>query len=73
MRVLGVLDRPAIAAGVVAAVTALWAIESRLSRLGAGGLAEVVAEPLPFLHALADRGVRAAVFEGAATGKPMAG
>lgn len=70
VRVLGVLDRPAIAAGVVAAVTALWAAEGRLARAGAGGLGELVAEPLPFLHALADRGVRAAVFEGTAAGKP---
>ena len=68
IRVLGVLDRPAIAAGVVAAVTARWAADGRLARHGAAGLAELVGEPLPFLQDLADRGVRAAVFEGGAGG-----
>jgi predicted RecB family endonuclease len=62
--VLGVIDRPAAAAGTVAAVTATWAVESRLARTGAAGLAELVPEALPFLRQLADRGVRAAVFEG---------
>jgi hypothetical protein len=62
--VLGVVDRPAAATGVVAAVAATWAVESRLARTGAAGLAELVPEPVPFLRQLADRGVRAAVFEG---------
>jgi saccharopine dehydrogenase-like NADP-dependent oxidoreductase len=62
--VYGALDRPAVAAGTVAAVAATWATEGRLSRLGAGGLAELVGEPVPFLQELARRGVRAAVFEG---------
>ena len=64
VRVLGVLDRPAVAAGAVAAVAALWAAEGRFARPGAAGLAELVAEPLPFLSELSRRGVRAAVFEG---------
>jgi hypothetical protein len=62
--VLGVVDRPAAAAGAVAAVAATWAAESRLARTGAAGLAELVPEAVPFLRQLADRGVRAAVFEG---------
>lgn len=65
VRVLGALDRPAIAAGIVAGLTAGWVLEGRLARAGAGGLAELVAEPVPFLQELARRGVRAAAFEGA--------
>jgi saccharopine dehydrogenase-like NADP-dependent oxidoreductase len=64
--VLGALDRPAVAAGAVAALAAVWQAEGRILRHGAGGLAELV-EPLPFLVELARRGVRAAVFEGAAS------
>lgn len=64
-RILGALDRPAVAAGAVAAVAAAWAAEGRLAGPGAGGLAVMVADPVPFLHELAARGVRAAVFEGA--------
>ena len=52
--VLGAIDRPAVAAGVVAAVTAVAAAQGRLVRPGAAGLAE-----------LARRGVKAATFEGA--------
>lgn len=63
--VYGALDRPAVATGTVAAVAAAWTTEGRLSRVGAGGLAELIAEPVPFLRELARRGVRAAVFEGA--------
>ena len=61
--VLGAVDRPGVAAGTVAAMAAAWLIEGRLTRTGAGGLAELV-EPTPFLATLADRGVKAAVFEG---------
>lgn len=64
--VLGAMDRPALAAGTVAAVAAVWAAEGRL-RPGAGGLASL-ADALLFLRELAQRGVRAAVFEGAAVG-----
>jgi len=61
--VLGAIDRPAVAAGAVAALAAIWIGEGRLRRPGSGGLAEMV-EPTPFLAALAERGVKAAVFEG---------
>jgi saccharopine dehydrogenase-like NADP-dependent oxidoreductase len=63
-RVLGAIDRPGVAAGAVAAVAAAWAADGRLARPGAAGLAELVPEPVPFLHDLAGRGVRAAVFAG---------
>jgi hypothetical protein len=62
--VLGVIDRPAIAAGTVAAVAAVEAASGRLSRPGAGGLAALVPDPLPVLRELWERGVRAAAFEG---------
>ena len=67
-RVLGAIDRPGVAAGAVAAVAAGWVAAGRLARTGAAGLGELVPEPAPFLHELATRGVRAAVFEGAAAG-----
>jgi saccharopine dehydrogenase-like NADP-dependent oxidoreductase len=67
-RVLGVIDRPAVAAGTVAAVAAVEAGAGRLARSGAGGLAEVVTDPLSLLRDLWERGVRAAVFEGASLG-----
>ena len=75
VRVLGALDRPAIVAGTVAGLAANWALGDRLARNGAGGLAEMVAEPVPFLQELARRGIRAAAFEGATTavGVPPAG
>ena len=63
-RVLGAVDRPAVAAGAVLALAARWTVDGRLARTGAGGLASLV-DPGPFLAALADRGVKAAVFEGA--------
>jgi hypothetical protein len=62
--VLGAVDRPAVAAGTVAAVTVRWLAAGRTLTTGAGGLATLV-EPLPFLHELGRSGVRAAVFEGA--------
>lgn len=61
--VLGAVDRPAVAAGTVAALTARWVADGRADATGAAGLATLV-EPLPFLHELARAGVRAAVFEG---------
>jgi hypothetical protein len=61
--VLGAVDRPAVAAGTVAAVTARWVASGQGLTAGAIGLASLV-EPLPFLHELARAGVRAAVFEG---------
>jgi saccharopine dehydrogenase-like NADP-dependent oxidoreductase len=62
--VLGAVDRPAVAAGTVAAVTARWVAQGEGLTTGAVGLASLV-EPLRFLHELARAGVRAAVFEGA--------
>ena len=62
--VLGAVDRPAVAAGTVAAVTARWVATGRALTTGAAGLASLV-ESLPLLHDLARAGVRAAVFEGA--------
>jgi len=62
--VFGAMDRPAVAAGAVAAVSVQFAIDGHLRRTGAAGLAELV-EPLPFLQELARRGVRAATFDGA--------
>ncbi len=62
--VLGVIDRPAIAAGTVAAVAAVAAGTGALGGPGAGGLAAFVSDPLPFLRELWERGVRAAAFEG---------
>lgn len=61
--VLGAVDRPAVAAGTVAAVTATWVASGRARVNGAAGLATLV-EPLPFLQELARAGVRGAVFEG---------
>jgi len=68
--VLGAIDRPAVAAGAVAAVSAAWTVSGRFARVGAGGLALLLADPVPFLHELAGRGVRAAVFEGTSPGRP---
>jgi saccharopine dehydrogenase-like NADP-dependent oxidoreductase len=62
--VLGAIDRPAVAAGAVAALAATFAAEGRLRRSGAGGLAEL-GEPLAMLTELARRGVKAAIFDGA--------
>jgi hypothetical protein len=63
-RVLGAIDRPAFAAGTVAAVSARWIVDGRFRRTGAAGLADLVPDPVPFLSELSDLGVRAAVFEG---------
>ena len=64
--VLGAMDRPAVAAGAVAAVAAHAALRGSLRRTGAAGLAELV-DSIPFLTELARRGVRAATFDGRAT------
>jgi saccharopine dehydrogenase-like NADP-dependent oxidoreductase len=63
-RVLGVVDRPAVAAGAVAAVAARWAAERRFNAPGAAGLAVLLDDSVAFLGELARRGVKAAVFEG---------
>jgi hypothetical protein len=62
--VYGALDRPAVASGAVAAVTAVEALAGHL-RPGAAGLA-ASGRHLPMLAELARRGVRSAVFEGGA-------
>lgn len=61
--VYGSVDRPALAAGTVAAVTARWILAGRTTRPGAAGLAGLV-DPVPFLHELARVGVTGAVFDG---------
>ena len=61
--VYGAMDRPSVAAGTVAAVTACRLAQGRIRRSGAAGLAELV-EPTEVLAELAERGVRCAVFEG---------
>lgn len=65
VEVLGVMDRPAVAAGAVAAVAATEIAAGHTVRVGAAGLAQLV-EPLSFLQDLHRRGVRAASFEGSA-------
>lgn len=60
--VLGALDRPAVAAGAVAAVAIRWALQGRIPS-GAAGLA-VIADPVPFLIELALVGIKAAAFDG---------
>jgi len=65
--VYGVIERTAVAAGVVLALTAarLAGDGASIRRPGVHGLAELVT-PTAFLTDLADRGVRIAVFEGTA-------
>jgi hypothetical protein len=63
--VYGALERPASAAGAVAGLVAAQLHDGTITHAGAGGLAEMV-ETVPFLRTLADRGVRAAAFEGTA-------
>jgi len=62
VKVLGAMDRPAVAAGAVAALAAIWLGEGKLPA-GSAGLAGVD-DVLAFVAELARRGVRAAVFEG---------
>jgi hypothetical protein len=68
--VYGVMDRAAVAAGAVAALAAVWAVEGRLRVPGAAGLARLV-DPAPFLAALAARGTRVAVFDGTPRVPPL--
>ncbi len=65
-RVVGAVDRPAVAAGAVGAIAARLVARGEVSRRGAAGLAELV-EPVPFLSELREKGVRAALFHGDAT------
>ncbi|MFZ6004508.1 MAG: hypothetical protein ACOYXM_11320 [Actinomycetota bacterium] len=61
-KVLGALDRPAVAAGAVATLALRWALHGRIPA-GAAGLA-AIADPVPFLTELAQLGIKAATFEG---------
>lgn len=61
--VLGAVDRPAVAAGAVAALSAVAVSEGKVARSGSGGLAEL-AMGSAMLAELARRGVKGAVFEG---------
>ena len=61
--VLGVIDHPSAAAAAVAATAASWALADELPT-GAWGLG-MLDDPLPWLAELAERGVRAAAYEGA--------
>jgi hypothetical protein len=68
--VYGVVERTSVAAGTVLAVAAAQlagALGTRITRPGVHGLGALV-EPKPFLAELAQRGVRAAVFEGVPVG-----
>ncbi len=71
--VFGAMDRPAVAAGAVAAVAAVALADGSALRRGAAGMASLF-EPLPLLRYLASRGVRCAVFDpaGAPAGTPPA-
>lgn len=62
VQVLGAIDRTAVAAGAVAALAALAVGRGEIPS-GVGGLARGI-EPVPFLAALARRGVKAAAFVG---------
>ncbi len=61
--VLGAFDRPASAAGAVAAVAMADLCSGRGRRSGAGGIAEML-EAGPLLRELTRRGVKSAVFAG---------
>ena len=64
--VYGVVERTAVAAGTVLAVTAgrlAGALTPKIERPGVHGLGSLV-DPAPFLAELAQRGVRAAAFDG---------
>jgi hypothetical protein len=66
--VYGVVERTAVAAGAVLAVAAArlaGGLEPRISQPGVHGLGSL-GEPVPLLRELAQRGVRAAAFEGVA-------
>ncbi len=63
--VYGVVDRTALAAGATLAVAAAHVVARDPAMSGVGSLAAFV-DPVPFLHDLAARGVKAAAFEGAA-------
>jgi hypothetical protein len=61
VHITGAMDRPGIAGGAVAALTAVEVAAGRSKVHGAAGLASLV-EPKPFLLELARRGVKVASF-----------
>ena len=61
--VLGVVERPAVAAATVAALATEYAIAGKLKISGMAGLSELV-EPIDFLHGLEKRGLNVQIFEG---------
>lgn len=61
VEIFGAMDRPGVAGGAVAALTAVAVAEGTTLRQGAAGLAELV-EPKDFLRELARRGVKVARF-----------
>ena len=62
--IVGSSVAPAVAAAAVASRAAIWAGEGRLSRGGAGGIAEMIPDPGLFLKEISRDGVHVAVFEG---------
>ncbi len=64
--VMGAVDRPAVAAGTLAALVALAASRGELL-VGAGGLATMATDSGALLAALAHRGVKVAAFDGSIT------
>jgi saccharopine dehydrogenase-like NADP-dependent oxidoreductase len=65
--IVGSAVAPAVAAAAVASHAAIWAGQGRLSRDGAGGIAEMVPDPGLFLREMSGDGVNVAVFEGQPT------
>jgi saccharopine dehydrogenase-like NADP-dependent oxidoreductase len=61
--VMGAVDRPAVAAGTLAALSAVAAVRGDIAP-GAGGLVTLAAKPGELLVALAERGVKVAEYAG---------
>ena len=61
--VLGIVERPAVAAATVAALATEYVIDGELKIRGMAGLSELV-EPIDFLHGLEKRGLNVQIFEG---------
>ena len=61
--VLGIVERPAVAAATVAALATEYVIDGKLKIRGMAGLSELV-EPIDFLHGLEKRGLNVQIFEG---------
>ncbi|HEX4864992.1 MAG TPA: hypothetical protein VFV02_13040, partial [Acidimicrobiales bacterium] len=62
--IVGSAVAPAVAAAAVASRAAIWAGDGRLSRAGAGGIAEMVPDPGMFLREISPDGVNVSIFEG---------